>query len=145
MRHEIHIFNRQEIEALEPPPAPYCVISITGSRYDRADLSRLRGARGVLRLVFDEDTFTPETARRVWEFVRAQDAKAQTYLVHCGAGQVRSASVACGLALFWGDGAAEVERTFEERAPRRDIYDTLCRAYAETFPAETFPAETRNR
>ena len=95
------------------------------------------GPAGVLRLVFYEDTFTPETARRVWEFVRTQDEKAQTYLIHCGAGQVQSASVACGLALFRGDGVAEVERIFAERAPRRDIYDTLCRAYAETFPTET--------
>ena len=135
----IAVHSRRQIEALEPPAGPYCIISITGSPRDRADLGRLRGAAGVLRLAFPEDGFTPGHARGIWEFVKEQDGRAlpgggQTYLVHCVAGRVRSASVACGLAHFRGGGTEEVERIFEERDPRDDIYDTLCRAYAAVFP-----------
>ena len=135
----IAVHSRRQIEALEPPTGPYCVISITDSPRDRADLGWLRGAAGVLRLAFPEDGFTPGHARGIWEFVKEQDGRAlpgggQTYLVHCVAGRVRSASVACGLAHFRGGGTEEVERIFEERDPRDDIYDTLCRAYAAVFP-----------
>ena len=142
MPYKISIHSRGEIEAMARPSGPFCVISITDSPADPADLRGLSRSTGVLRLAFPEDGFTPGHARGIWEFVKEQDGRAlpgggQTYLVHCVAGRVRSASVVCGLARFRGGGAGEVERIFEERDPRDDIYDTLCRAYAAVFP----PAE----
>ena len=143
-RCDIRIFSRQAIEALAEPKEPYAVISITNTEADKANLRHLRNTRGVLRIAFDEDDFRPAHARRIWEFIRTFDGEVQTYLVHCMASRVRSASIAAGLALLRGRGMDEVEEIFAHYDPTEGIYQVMRDTYSVVFTPHADAADWKS-
>lgn len=106
---QFYVYSRYGFEATRPHEVPHVVISITSSPDDQARIRANPQCRGVLRLSFadadvaseiigEDALFTPEQARRIWEFVVAHRDHVERIIVHCDAGVSRSPAVAAALA-----------------------------------------------
>ncbi|AKV00393.1 hypothetical protein AKJ09_07056 [Labilithrix luteola] len=106
---QFYVYSRYGFEATRPHEVPHVVISITSSLDDQARIRANEQCRGVLRLAFadaevaseiipEDALFTPEHARRIWDFVVAHRDEIERIIVHCDAGMSRSPAVAAALA-----------------------------------------------
>jgi len=102
----IHILTRRSI-AYATFDVPYAVISITTPGDGEAVIAPSDHCRSVLRLSFYDirtseccrewQTFLPEHARSIWEFVAEHWNHVEAMVIHCDAGQSRSPAVAAAL------------------------------------------------
>ena len=111
---KLFVYSRRALEAVQPHEVPHVIISITSGQQDVARIRSNEHCRGVLRLWFPDaevesekfsepDLFSPQHARKIWDFVRAH-RDVERIVIHCDAGVSRSAAVAAALArIIRGD------------------------------------------
>jgi len=134
------VYDRGGIERLAPQPLTHAIVSITSAPDDQATVPEGGTCAGVLRLSFldvdvvvprvrEEDLFSEEQARRLWDFVlRHRDV--ERLLVHCDAGTSRAPAIAAAVAkVFEGDD----ERFFSTYTPNRRVYRTLLDVYEAEY------------
>lgn len=148
---QFFVFSRPEIERWNPTSAKHVIISInsTGSELAKvvrnehtlavssfvfADLDQEPGP--TYRQVYGEPTlFTREHAKAILRF--AQTPGISAIVVHCDAGQSRSAAVAAALSVIYNDGD---DRQFwgtdqmygaKMYSPNRLVYRTILNVWQE--------------
>jgi predicted protein tyrosine phosphatase len=106
---EIFVYSRYGLEAARPHEVPHIILSITSGPDDQARLRQNRECRGVLRLSFpdaeaaseqyaENELFSAEHAKQVWDFALRHRQLVERILVHCDAGKSRSPALAAALA-----------------------------------------------
>lgn len=142
---EFYVYNREEIESIEPHDEPHVIVSIRSPKDPKeAVLPIGRYTLKVVRLQFHDmddfhqravapdlwakyeaDCFSRAHARQIIDAVRSCPT-AERLLVHCDAGFSRSPAVAAALSkALTGDDT----RFFKRYAPNMRVYRTILEEY----------------
>lgn len=132
MRYVVH--TRATIQSVNPLEK-HVILSITDSDRPPLPLVPNHCCLGIRHVVFDDVDggsgavgrpvvpFDAALARTILDFWReARAAGAETFYVHCNAGQSRSPAVAAALTRLDGE---DDDRWFRSRTPNRLVYRTL--------------------
>lgn len=131
---QFFVYSRAHIERTSPhDDAPHVIISITTTPQDAAKLPVCATTAGVLRLSFydldqllpgvtEDELFSAEHAKQIWDFVAQHRAAIERVIVHCDAGYSRSPAVAAALSRVIEGTDDEFFRRYQ---PNRRVYRAL--------------------